>query len=349
MKKLLFLTLVSCLFFIVGCEQNKSPIQPYSKTAKFIDNYLIDEQGNLQTDLTENKRLYLSESVGFWLHYLLLINDEENFNKQVQIVEEQFLLPNGLISWQIQDGTASQTNALIDDFRIMTALNKATELWNNNQYKKLASKMGDGMIRNQMQGRYFRDFFDGTVANDFITLSYLDPIALTILQKQRKISDVQFEANLQLVKEAPTQNGWFAQRYNLTNHTFEYDAVVNLIDQYYVGYHRALLGENSNQLVNFTRQQLQEKGKIFGRMNATTQQNDVDYESPSVYALAYLMMKELGEDSLAQQLLAQMHTLQVSHLESEFYGGYIDTTHRQTHFFDNVLPLLAEEGWNEER
>lgn len=347
MKRLLLLLLASCVLFIVGCEQKKSPVQSSSETATFIDDYLIDEHGNLQTDIKENKQLYLSESVGFWLHYLLIIKDQENFDQQVRIIKEKFLLSNGLISWQIKEGSVSQTNALIDDFRILTALYKATELWNNKAYNKLATKIAESIVQNQIQDDYFVDFFDGTAANNSITLSYLDPLAIATLHERGLISDAQFEINLNLVKQAPTQNSWFPQRYNLSNHTYEFEEGVNLIDQYYIGYHRALVGENSEQLVAFTRQKMTEQGKIYGRVNTRTQQNEVDYESPSVYALAILMLKELGEDSLAQQLLERMHTLQVTDLESAFYGGYIDTKQLQTHFFDNVLPLLAEEGWNE--
>lgn len=331
---------------LIGCETKPQPSESTSITAKFVERQFIKE-GAIQTDITANKNVYLSESLGLWMHYLLLTNQQKKFDEQVKIIKSKFLLEHGLISWQIATNEVSQTNALIDDFRIITALYEATQLWGENHYEQLANQIGSSLVKHQLVNSYFVDFYDGATANDFITLSYIDPIALKHLLTHNQITIDQYETNIQLISKLPLQNGWFPQRYQVKTNQFEYETTVNLIDQYYIGYHIALIGGTVDNLVHFTEQQMAKEGKLVGRVDAITLEKQVNYESPAVYALAYLMMKQLDEESLAGQLLGKMHALQISDASSEFYGGYIDANTYETHFFDNVLPVLAEEGWYE--
>lgn len=336
------------MLFLSSCQKEETKFQPLPSNAQFIDTYLI-EQGWIQTDLNENENVYLSESIGLWLHYLLVIDDKQRFEEQVKIVTDHFITKDALISWRYSDGQASQTNALIDDFRIMTALNNASEIWDNKKYKKLATTIGKGIVNYQLKDGTFIDFYDGASSNDSLTLSYLDPKAILFLQQEKILTSEQATINMNLLKEIPMQNGWYAQRFYPLEYRFEYDQEVNLIDQYYIAYHRTLNDMPIDELVNFTKQMLLEHSKLYGRINAESKQFTVNYESPAVYALAYMAMERAGEQNLAQQLRLNMEQLKVNQNENKYFGGYIDPSTHQTHFFDNILPLLAEVGTSNEK
>ncbi|MGN7478394.1 glycosyl hydrolase family 8 [Solibacillus silvestris] len=341
----LFLLLI---LFLASCQKEEPNFQPLPSNARFIDTYLI-EQGWLQTDLSENKNVYLSESIGLWMQYLLKIGDQQRFEEQVKILTNHFITDDSLISWRYSDGQASRTNALIDDFRIMAALNKAGEMWDKKKYKNLAKAIGKSIVAFQLKDGTFIDFYDGTSSNDVLTLSYLDPGAILFLQQEKLLTAEQATVNLNLLKEIPMQSGLYAQRFYPLEHRFEYDREVNLIDQYYIAYHRILAGIPIEEIISFTKQMLTEHGKLYGRIDAESKQFTVDYESPAVYALAYMAMERAGEQKLAQQLLLNMEQLKVNDSKSEYFGGYIDMSTRQTHFFDNILPLLAEAGTGNEK
>lgn len=336
------------MLFLASCQKEAPDFRPLPQNAQFIDTYLI-KQGWLQTDLNDNKGVYLSESIGLWMQYLLMIDDKQRFEEQAKILMDYFITKDSLISWRYSKGQASQTNALIDDFRIMLALNKASEMWNKKKYKKLATAIGKSIVTFQLKSGTFIDFYDGDSSNNSLTLSYLDPAAILFLQQEKILTSEQATVNMNLLKEIPMQSGWYAQRYYPSEHRFEYDQEINLIDQYYIAYHRTLADLPIDEMIIFTKQMLTQYGKLYGRIKADSKQFTVNYESPAVYALAYMAMERAGEQKLAQQLLLNMKQLKVNDSKSKYFGGYIDISTLQTHFFDNILPLLAEAGTGNEK
>lgn len=321
------------LLILASCQKEETEFRPLPlpQNAQFLDTYLI-KQGWLQTDLKDNKEVYLSESIGLWMQYLLLIDDKQRFEEQVEILRAHFITENSLISWRYADGKASQTNALIDDFRIMVALNNASEMWNKKQYKKLATAIGKSIVAFQLKRDTFIDFYDEVTSNNSLTLSYLDPAAISFLQQEKILTADQATVNMNLLKEIPMQGGWYAQRFYPLEQRFEFNQEINLIDQYYIAYHRTLVNLPIDEMIIFTKQMLAQHGKLYGRMMADTKQFTVNYESPAVYALAYMAMERAGEQKLARQLLRNMEQLKVKDKESKYYGGFIDLSTRRTHF-----------------
>ncbi|MEK3766287.1 MULTISPECIES: glycosyl hydrolase family 8 [unclassified Solibacillus] len=349
-----FFRLIAVIIFVLllaYCQKEKKeeiPFQPMEENAQFIDKYFIKD-GWLQTDLTDQQEIYLSESIGLWMQYLLLIGDEQRFDEQVGILSEYFMTKDSLVSWRYEDGMHFGTNALIDDFRIMTGLNEAGNLWGNKKYKEMAVAIGNSIVKLQLKNGTLVDFYDGVSSNDSLTLSYLKPSALRFLQQENLLSKKQMDWNMSLLQQIPIQNGWFAKRYFPKEKRYEFDEEVNLIDQYYIAYHRTFIDAPNDELISFTKQMLSQHGKLYGRINAKTKKFTVNYESPAVYALAFMAMERAGEEELARQLFEKMLKLRVKDSVSNYKGGYIDIFTRQTHFFDNILPLLAEAGTGHEK
>jgi len=334
----IFLTLMD------GADEHhiKEPLS----TEAFVKNHLYDQQGFIKTDLKEQSNVYLSESIGLWMAYLVEKGDKQEFHKQTKVLLDHYMKDGHLIPWRIVDGQHANTNALIDDLRIVGALFKAAEKWEMSQYKELAKKMSDDLATHNMDDQTFINHADiyTYFKGDFLTLSYLDPIAIKYMLDENIISEQQFHLNRDILVNAPlSKNGFFPLTYDPAERTYAFESEVNLIDQYYIGYYRVLWGGDVSSLVQFTKDSLDRfDGVLYGRFFESSKEPSVGYEGASVYALAILMCLEVEEFGLADRLFDQMKQLQISHPESEYDGGYMDLNSLDTHAFDNLLPLIAE-------
>ena len=73
-----------------------------------------------------------------------------------------------------------------------------------------------------------------------------------------------------------------------------------------------------------------------------TKEPTVDYESPAIYGFLILYALEIEENDLAQAIYSRVKEFQIVDQDSEYYGGY-SITDGNTHIFDNLIPLLAEQ------
>lgn len=315
---------------------------------QFVEEHLLQEDGLMRTNLTTETDVYLSESISLWMQYLVKKNDEHAFAKQVDVLETYFLTNSEkiLIPWRLVGSEAAPANALIDDFRVIAALVEATDEWNQPTYEDLAKAIGEDIVTfNQLEGIFVNhvDLQNG-FQGDFLTLSYLDPLAIDYLYEENLLSEKSYTLNQGILLNAPVaDSGFFPFTYYPQDETYEFEEEVNLIDQYYVGYYRALWGGDVSDLIAFTEHALATyDGILYGRFSSETLKPIVDYEGASVYALAVLMSIEAGEDELAKTLYTSMKRLQIQDSESPYDGGYMDEPTMDTHAFDNLLPLLAE-------
>lgn len=334
--------LSGCLF--KGANQNVLPSQSITET--FIVKHLEARNHLIRTNITDRYDEYLSESVGLWLYYLQEVGNEGRFKEQVNAFNAYFYDRGDVIPWVIKGSKKERINASIDDLRIMVALHKAADKFESRMYRRQAKQIGTFVVEHQLQGAIITDFYDPnySYASTIITLSYIIPEAYDDLRDEELLTAAQYEENKKLLLNAPLfeDDVFFPKNYDVEQHAYHYDEAVNMIDQYYVGFHRAAWGGDVQPLVRFTKEKLAADGKIYGGYTLRTAEPNVEYESASTYALAILMMLELNEQTLAKQLYEALVTLRVHDANSDYYGGYIDIWSRDTHMFDNVLPLIAE-------
>jgi hypothetical protein len=338
MKKygiIVFLTI-----FLTACAAESTETVPITtahslQTANFIEMHLLKD-GKVQTNVTDLQEDYLAESIGLWLMYLVEAKELERFTKQVNQLEKQFLLKNHLISWQITGTKQSPVSALIDELRIVEALYMAYEQWGNPAFQQLAKKMEEAIQTFEKQGDVLVDFYDTKTkaAATSLTLSYIKIPTINRMGESKTFA---------ILQTAPTlTNGFYPLNYDVQTKQYNFPKEINLIDQFYIGYHLALAGENVSHFIAYIEQALEKEGKLFGRIDGETFLPTVTYESPSVYALAMMLSMEAEEWALAKQLYMAMVKLKVNDPQSAYYGGYIDVSTLQTHAFDNLLPLIAE-------
>lgn len=147
--------------------------------------------------------------------------------------------------------------------------------------------------------------------------------------------------NASILYLAPLKNGFLPKAYSTETKAYTYDHEVNLIDQLYAAWHLPPKDQKAAVLADWLKQTFQTGGKLYGRYSLDTKKPAVQYESPSVYALAILFFINQNEDkTVIKALYDRMNDFEILDSSETYYGGYMSGN--DTHSFDNLLPLLAE-------
>lgn len=336
------LLLICCLFVLTSCMKKSiqsQEVKPLSSTEKFVINHLINEDGLLRTNLTDQKNVYLSESAGLWLAYLYEKGDQERFHQQVKVIKDHFL-KNGLLAWKIDGEKQATVNALIDDERIAGILLKAGDKWHSAAYTKLGKTISQSLVKDGMQDGTFVDYVDVDTYKkaNVLTLSYIMPQSLKEMKKHDVLTEEQYQKQLSILSKAPlSKNDTYPKAYQIDNQTYVYDDDLHLVDQLYVAYHQASVGQNTQTFKKWLIKIYRREHKLYGRYTASTEKPSVQYESPAVYALATRYMLKAGDFKLAQEFYGKMNEMKINKK-----SGYYDAKTKETHAFDNLSPLLAE-------
>ncbi|WPK12625.1 hypothetical protein R6U77_02695 [Lysinibacillus louembei] len=341
MKRIMKGFLIFSILVLIGCEQEKivEQMPPLSPTEQFVLEQLINKNGLLQTDMQQQKKVFLSESVGLWLTYLLEKEDRERFQEQVDVLK-QYFITDDLIVWRMDGDKKATVNAFIDDLRIIHVLLEAGERWNTAQYISLAKELGKQLTKYGMLDGIFVDFVDIYSKDKATTimLSYILPNALQKMVQYDVITNEQMAQQIYIVQNAqPTKEGFYPKSYDILAKEYTYDTELHMIDQLYTALNKLQLGESTDMFTQWLLKLYERDGQLYGRYEASTNLPAVPFESPAVYALATSYMLALGNKEMANQFFQRMHALRNDELL-----GYIDTKTKATHIFDNLLPLMTE-------
>ncbi|AZK48871.1 glycosyl hydrolase [Paenibacillus lentus] len=358
-KNLLIIsTIILSTIILLGCSIAVSTYsgeaavkneRPY--TEKFITKHMTNTNGTLATYLKPAISTYpdivagreaLSESLGFWMQYAVMRQDHALFDRSYQVLKDKFLTPEKYIVWKLEpDGRIKvNTNALGDDLRIIGSLLEASELWKKDEYLTTAKEISDTLQRYVQKEGYFVDFHDFARHESPSTLSlvYVDIGVLKLMRDRQLVDSGVYEQYAQVLSNMPDDGIFYPKTFDVQQLQYTFDDHVNLIDQLIVGIHLAAMDEPPTALISFLKQEFRQYKTIKGRYNRVTRTAEVSYESPSVYGLAILLALESEDKEWAKQLHKHMITLK--NRDASYSGGYV--FNKNTHFFDNVLPLLAE-------
>ena len=266
----------------------------------------------------------LSESLGQYMQYVLLLDDEVRFKEQVKILKDHFLVERGsevYIKWELGEKTA--TNAWIDDIRISETLLQAGKQFNEPSYLKLASRIETTLLKRQQIDGNIVDFYDWDLqqATDVLHLNYLEPPALKRLQ----LLDFAKEKVAQAKREGPfTAELYYA---NQDESKWADDKVVNMIDQVLIERLRVgVTGKADETFQAFISKELK-NGKVYARYDRLSAKPTMKDESSSVYAM------------LVPLLTGEERSFVLNRLQE------IETTNaKETHVFDvlNKAVILKE-------
>lgn len=338
-----------------GVMNGEDPEVPEGKTEEFIHQWLKNDNGTIATyiqdsgevdeDLVQGRET-LAETVGLWMFYSLKEDDQALFDEAYDQLEDYFLERDGFVNWKLTENGRSEvsTNALIDDIRIMDALLIASERWEDDQYTETARSISEYLTANNINNGIYTDFYEreDEYASADITLAYIDIQAMNHMADHGLLDAGAVEETANVLREAPLDNGFYPMSYNVEEDSYSFDDNVNIIDQAITAYHHAQAGNPSEEFLGFIRGEMNDRGLVHGMYDRETRNPTVSYQSPAVYGYLILYTLEAGEEDLAQAIYEQMKEFQITDEDSQYYGGYsIDDG--DTHIFDNLVPLLAEQ------
>ena len=326
-----------------------------NQTELFINKWLKSDKGLITTYIKESKhedadlvagRDVLSESLGLSMIYALNKKDETLFNEDKELLVDYFIESDGFVYWKLTESGGKEvgTNALIDDIRIADALMTASDVWENDDYAYTADVMTEYTFKHNVNQGKLVDYYDrkNKLVSSDITLSYIDPVALKNVAGDVTRNKEIAENTIDILQNAPLKNGFYPKSYQVDKKNYQYDSQVNIVDQAIVAYHQAKAGESSEEFLAFIRQEMDENDYISGMYDLKTKKPIVNYESPAVYSFLIMYLLEIDETSLANQIYQQMILHRDEDPSSPYYGGY-SVTNGDTHVFDNILPMIAEQ------
>ena len=327
-------------------------------TEDFIGNWLTNDNGTLATYIKDGDledvdlvkgRESLSESLGLYMEYALLADNQALFDDSYRLLMQYFIEPDGFVNWKLAEDGQSEVfaNALVDDLRISLALFQAGKKWGEPRYEKTATQIGHYTAQSNVYNDTLTDYYvkkEG-LPSEVVTLSYIEPSALTRLAEENLLDPLIYKNMLDILEHAPLDGPFYPKAFNSKHKEYVYDTKINLIDQSLVALYRARSGFSTTKFMKFIKKEFKQNGVIFGQYDRLTKKPIVEYESPAIYGWLILYSLEIGEEEFAQKLFQRM--VQFKSHESAYYGGY-SVYQDDTHIFDNLLPLIAEkELWNE--
>ncbi|MGE6576818.1 glycosyl hydrolase family 8 [Paenibacillus xylanexedens] len=324
-----------------------------SPTVSFVQDHMTNPNGTIATylqDATSERadivagREALSESLGLWMQYAVAKNDQALFEESYKLLTTYFLMPQKYIAWKLDAEGKSQvtTNALGDDFRIVGALLKAADQWEQGREAKLktASEISRTLSQSVQKKGYYVDFHDFASGHstDTLSLVYVDLPSLQLMEKHQMVEPGTYAKYEALLKRMPDDGLFYPKTFDVVRKKYTYDDTVNLIDQLIVANHLTVTDRKPDKLISFLKKEFNTRHQLPGQYKRESRTPAVSYESSSVYGLAILLAVRSGDPKWAKQLYNHMITLRGQ--EPRYPGGYVFSGN--THLFDNLFPLLGE-------
>lgn len=131
----------------------------------------------------------LSESAGLFMRYFALTGQKDKFDEQWQQAKLVFETPYGFsYRYSPKQNKQYPMNAIVDDLRIMRALDEASVAFESKSYRKEAEAYGKRVYQYNIVNGQMRDFYDPTykMTNTFLTLCYIDAASLELIPLSRK-------------------------------------------------------------------------------------------------------------------------------------------------------------------
>lgn len=295
-------------------EDQEQPVEQKAVPEDFAEAY-FDENNFIHAYPSAPDSQYLSESIGLYMEYLVMMEDEEKFAEQYENLMDEFVVEEGdnfFINWLIfEDATV---NALIDDIRIAAALRQADQLFGQPEYSETADRIIETISRIQTNNGYTVDYYDWEVEfpAQRVTLSYL-------------IDDVPKDMNADRVLEnVDTDEVFFPEYFDVVEEVYVKGDVIHPIDQLLIAINRERIGISSERFEEWLKTEWEEEGRLYGRYDRETLQPAVTYESLAMYFFMNEYFLIIGEEEAAEEVKVRATEMIEENGEGE------------THFFDFI-------------
>lgn len=315
----------------------------------FINTKLMDNNGiktnykdsTSEGDITKGHSI-LSESQGMMLLYYIDRDRKGEFDEILSYIKNKMLLKNGVVSWRIDGGEASETSSAIDDLRIVKALLLACERWDDISYRTLAFKISKGIKKELLDNNLLADFNDGNEKSIKTTICYLDLPAFEILSNLDNEYKPIYKRSLELIEKAYLGYNvpLYTKDYIRSTDSFDDDDVDMLLSSIVI-LNRVETGEDVARSVEWIKDKYLKDGGIFSTYDRNTGAVTSKTESTSIYANLFQIAEKLKDKRLYDICKDKLFGYQIMDDKSEIYGAYGDTTTKGVYSFDNLNALLA--------
>lgn len=285
----------------------------------------------------------LSESQGIFMEYAALAGNEELFERLWSYTKSR-LFPEGLMPWVISAGTDTRVNALVDDLRIIGALQKAPRIAGENLYQPYV----DAVYQYNVEDGKPVDFYDVELGQkaDRFTLCYGDLTTLDHIKKNdRRFKEV-YDNTVELI-----QNGRISERFPLYYSYYDYTQQkyegtrLNMAEAMTTLLHLAEAGQLPEEAMDWIEEEI-DKGRVYAAYDIDGSPSaDGYYESTSVYALIVMTALAEGRRDIAAKAINMMEQFRVTDAENEFYGIFGNSDGTGIYSFDQGMALLAYEEY----
>jgi hypothetical protein len=363
-KATVFVTAVilAIVLLIIIVIQVYKPTVPYelkgdeSPVFTFLVKHLLDESGGVYTNLRDdqdfkpdiaNNHQMLSESTSLLMEYAVRSNNEELFKTQYRFLLDYLLTEEGFIRW-VHDPAGRRedvhTNATIDDLKIIHALLKAAQLWQEPKYERTALRIANTLKEQVLQDDGFLpDYYDWQLQKAAVTVtsSYLDLSALGKLAEYDAAWENAYLRAKQLLHEAKLANGLFKKTYQIEWQAWMEQTDFNMIDVLYAALHLTEAGHHADATCSFVVQKWKRDRKLYAAYDrdGTAMSETV---SPAVYALAHRLLVHCGFQEIAEQIYNELMQLSIQDEESAYYGGFVELSTLEAYSFDHLQALLSQ-------
>lgn len=314
-----------------------------------IQKTLLNQEGGMNTNYTTTETAVpsgadvLSESQGIIMEFAAFTGNQPLFDQTWKYVKGQ-LYPEGLMPWVVTDKSSVTVNALIDDLRIISALQEAGNLWEG--YEEDLDSYKDAIITYNSENGKLIDFYDTQSqqkANRF-TLCYGDLQLLHSLKENDRRFRKIYDSTLETI-----QNGVISEEFPLYYSYYDYgeDKYVgkelNMAEALTTLLHLAQVDQLPLTAMEWLETKLEE-GCIYAVYDIMGNPTENGYyESTSVYALTAMIALEEGREDLAGKAITRMEQFRVMDAENRFNGIFGETDGTGIYSFDQGMALLAYE------
>lgn len=317
----------------------------------FIKINMTNEEGGIFSLIKNHKPVneVLSESVGLFMEYCVQRNKKDLFDRKLAFLKERMLVDGKFIKWKTGDEEGT-CNTAIDDLRIVRALLEAYDKWQDKEYYNLAGFIQQEIYETQVEDFKLYEFYDWNrnSSRKNIPLCYIDLYAFDRLRHFNKEWPVLADRMLPVIMKGRFGNSsmFFFKYYDYTDGKYladeEYsrDGGICLIYTLYTVLHLAEFNRDTEYFAQWLKNEVN-KGKLYAWYNPVTLKPSNKMESTSVYALAAIYAKTIGEKDLYYKLIDRMLNFMIKNESSPYYGGFGNAKRGEFYSFDNLTALYA--------
>ncbi|MHB8128392.1 MAG: TlpA family protein disulfide reductase [Mobilitalea sp.] len=319
-----------------------------SETEKFITKELTAEGGvhvnYMETDGESPAGFdVLSESQGIMMEYAVLKEDKELFDRYLDYVLQNMLMPNSLAGWMVtKEEGAAKTNALVDDLRIFKAVYQANQRWGG--YDELVKRWGVNILEYNTSNKHLVDHYDSKAKKKAkrITICFLDLEAIELLNTVENSNWDLYEQSYQLV-----EGGFISNDFPLYYSWYDYKEKeyvkdnLNMAEAMHTLLNLARVGELKDETIAWLEKSL-ENGGIKARYTTAGEiVEDYNYESTAIYAMVAMIGEEIGNAKMVTKAVARMESMRVNDSSLKWNGAFTAAEGKDIFSFDQCMALLA--------